>query len=150
MLERSNCGPVIGIACLPGALWSKSDSGHSPLMSGTCRVLIIEDKPLIAMQVRQVLEGEGANSFAFAVTQEGAVAAAVSHPPDFITSDVELINGPGPLAVSAIHWQLGDVPVVFITATRAGCAPCAPPGKVLCKPLDETELANVFHQLVEL
>lgn len=119
-------------------------------MSCTCHVLIIEDEPLIAMQVRDVLEGEGATSFAFADTQDGAIAAAISHPPDLITSDVKLNSGTGPIAVGAIHEQLGDVPVVFITATPSECAPCAPPGQVLCKPIDETELAEVFHELVPL
>lgn len=119
-------------------------------MSNTCHILIIEDEPLIAMQVCDVLADEGANSFSFADTQEGAIAAAISHPPDLITSDVNLIKGTGPLAVSAIQRLLGDVPVVFITATPTECAPCAPPGQVLCKPLDESQLADVFHELVEL
>lgn len=110
-------------------------------------VLIIEDEPLIAMQVRDILEDEGASSFAFADDQESAVASALSHPPALITSDVRLTNGTGPLAVRAIQEQLGDVPVIFITATPADCQPCAPPGQVLDKPVDRAKLASVFHAL---
>ena len=114
-----------------------------------CHVLIIEDEPLIAMQVRDILEDEGANSFTFADTQEGAVASALLHPPDVITSDVKLIHGTGPLAVGVIQENLGDVPVIFITATPAECEPCAPPGQVLEKPVDKAKLAAVFHELAD-
>lgn len=116
-------------------------------MKNRCHVLIIEDEPLIAMLVRDILEDEGVTSFAFADTQDGALASAVSHPPDVITSDVKLIRGTGPLAVNAIHEKLGDVPVIFITATPADCQPCAPPGQVLGKPVDQAKLAAVFHEL---
>ena len=117
-------------------------------MKDRCHVLIIEDEPLIAMLVRDILQDEGATSFAFADTQEGALASAVSQPPDVITSDVKLIRGTGPLAVNAIHEKLGDVPVIFITATPADCQPCNPPGQVLRKPIDPIELATAFNELV--
>lgn len=53
-------------------------------MTTECHVLIIEDEPLIAMHVRDILEDEGATSFAFADTQDAAVASAISHPPDHL------------------------------------------------------------------
>jgi CheY-like chemotaxis protein len=112
-----------------------------------CHVLIIEDEPLIAMLMRDLLEDEGATSFAVADTQAGAVAAAISKPPALITSDVKLTVGTGPLAVSAIHEELGPIPVIFITGTPADCHPCNPPGRVLQKPLDQAEFAAAFHEL---
>lgn len=84
-----------------------------------CHVLIIEDEPLIAEVLRCLLEGEGASSFDYADTEEGAIAAAVGRRPDIITSDVKLLAGTGPRAVNAIHNQLGDIPVIFVTATPA-------------------------------
>ena len=113
-----------------------------------CHVLIIEDEPLVAMQVRYLLEDEGATSFAFAETEDDAIAAAISQHPVLITSDVKLARGNGPLAIQEIHRQLGDIPVIFITATPEACKPCNPPGKVLCKPLDEAELAAAFHEML--
>jgi CheY-like chemotaxis protein len=112
-----------------------------------CHVLIIEDEPLIASVVRELLEDEGATSFAFAQTQQDAVDAAIAHPPALITSDVKLTAGTGPLAVDAIHQQLGSIPVIFITASPAECEPCQPPGVVLCKPIDRAALARAFHQM---
>jgi CheY-like chemotaxis protein len=112
-----------------------------------CHVLIIEDEPLVAMLVRQILEDEGATSFSFADTQANAVAAAISHPPALITSDVKLFAGTGPLAVSAIHEELGPIPVIFITGTPADCHPCNPPGRVLQKPLNQAEFAAAFREI---
>lgn len=112
-----------------------------------CHVLIIEDEPLIAMQLRDILEDEGAGSFDFAGTQESAIAAAASHHPDLITSDVKLIAGSGPLAVKAIQEALGNVPVIFITATPDACVPCDPPGRVLCKPVVKDELVAALDDL---
>ena len=113
-----------------------------------CHVLIIEDEPLVAMQVRDLLEDEGATSFAFAETEEGAVAAAIAHHPVLITSDVKLARGNGPFAIQEIHRQLGEIPVIFITGTPEDCKPCNPPGKILGKPLIEAELVAAFHEMV--
>ncbi len=112
-----------------------------------CHVLIIEDEPLLAMLLSDLLGDEGATSFSFADTQDGAVAAAMVRPPVLITSDVRLAAGTGPLAVEAIHNALGPIPVIFITGTPADCHPCNPPGKVLRKPLNHDEFLSAFHEL---
>lgn len=112
-----------------------------------CHVLIIEDEILVAMLIQDVLEEEGATSFAFAATQEEAVAAARARPPALITSDVKLLNGTGPHAVTEILAQLGPVPVLFITATPEDCEPCRPPALILEKPVNAAKLATAFHQL---
>lgn len=115
-----------------------------------CHVLIIEDHPMIAMLLQDALEDEGATSFSFAATQHDAIALALQYPPTIITSDVNLLEGTGPRAVEQIHRHLGDVPVIFITATPDVCQPCAPPGIVLVKPVNPRQVAAAFHQLVTL
>jgi CheY-like chemotaxis protein len=112
-----------------------------------CHVLIIEDEPVVADILRCLLEDEGALSFDFAETEAEAVAAAMAHRPDFITSDVKLTAGTGPRAVSTIHDRLGEIPVIFVTATPGDCAPCNPPGRVLCKPIDCVQFAKTYHEL---
>lgn len=119
-------------------------TGTTELM---CHVLIIEDEPVFAEVLRCLLEDEGAETFDYADTEDAAVAAALRHSPDIITSDVKLLSGTGPQAVSAIHERLGDIPVIFITATPADCEPCNPPGRILRKPIDCDELAEAFHEL---
>jgi CheY-like chemotaxis protein len=115
-----------------------------------CHILIIEDEPLIAMLVRDLLEEEGATSFSFAETQETAVPAAKLEPPALITSDVKLVEGTGPLAIVAIDHRLGPIPVIFVTGTPADCKPCNPPGRVLTKPFNNTELASAFHEMAQI
>lgn len=110
-----------------------------------CHVLIIEDEALIAMDLQQLLEGEGATSFDFAATEEDAIAAAIRHRPDLITSDVKLSRGSGPSAIRAIHETLGVIPVIFITGTPADCTPCGPPGVVLTKPVDARAVKAAFR-----
>lgn len=113
-----------------------------------CHVLIIEDDPLIAMNIQALLEDEGATSFDFAVSQEEAVAAALARRPELITSDVKLTQGTGPAAVQEIYRQLGELPVIFISGTPDDCQPCNPPGIILSKPFREEALKAAFHRMV--
>lgn len=110
-------------------------------------VLIIEDEPFVAMDIQQLLEDEGVTSFAFADSEEEAVASAAMTRPDMITSDVKLLSGTGPHAVRTIQQQLGSIPVIFITGTPEDCAPCEPPGVVLSKPMSASAVIKAFHTL---
>lgn len=112
-----------------------------------CHVLIIEDEPLVAMDLRMTLEDEGATSFDFAATESEAIALARARPPQLITSDVRLLEGSGPQAVRRIMQELGELPVIFITGTPEACIPCEPPALILTKPLRDGELADVFRAL---
>ena len=115
-----------------------------------CHVLIIEDEPLIALDIQAMLAAEGATSFDLAMTEAEAVAAARAHPPEFITSDVHLLEGTGPGAVRTITAEQGVVPVLFITATPEACDGCDPPAAVLRKPVRPVSLAATFRQLAGL
>ena len=112
-----------------------------------CHVLIIEDEPLIAMDLQLLLEGHGATSFAFAAAETEAIIAAHEHRPDLITSDVTLIEGTGPKAVEIIRRDLGPVPVIFITAMPHLCMSCSAPARVLAKPLDRPAIGAAFREL---
>lgn len=112
-----------------------------------CHVLIIEDAAMIAEMLRDLLEEHGATSFAFAVSQSEAVTSAIAKRPGFITSDVTLVEGTGPLAVAEIQAKLGPVPVIFITATPGGCRPCATDAPIFLKPFNRAEIARVFREL---
>ncbi|MEE4454924.1 response regulator [Novosphingobium resinovorum] len=109
-------------------------------------VLIIEDEPLIAMSIQNALEDAGATSFHIVENETDAVISARDHRPAFITSDVELKEGTGPAAVRTIHDELGDIPVVFVTATPDKCIPCDPPGSVLAKPFANDDLELAFRR----
>lgn len=112
-----------------------------------CHVLIIEDEPLVAMDLQSLLEAEGAKSFAIADTEEDAIALALNQKPDVITSDVKLLRGTGPHAVAQIHDHFGAIPVIFITGSPEDCEPCNPPGVVLGKPVNARAVVAAFHQM---
>ena len=112
-----------------------------------CHVLIIEDEPMIAMLLQDMLEEAGATSFAFAATEKDAVELAVRHVPAVITSDVRLLEGTGPRAVEQIHELLGEIPVIFITASPESCRQGIPASVVMVKPVSCREVATVFQQI---
>jgi CheY-like chemotaxis protein len=105
-------------------------------------------RPLIALNIEFMLEEEGVTSFDVAATETDAITAAMANRPQLITSDVKLLAGTGPAAVSEIHRRIGDVPVIFITGTPEDCKPCNPPGIVLRKPFAARELRAAFNRMV--
>ena len=111
-----------------------------------CHVLIIEDEPLVASSIEDLLALEGATSFAIAGSQKEAVAAAMSKRPSVITSDVNLLEGTGPAAVAEIYERMGPVPVIFVTGNPELCKPCNPPGSILAKPFTDQALRAAFRE----
>lgn len=112
-----------------------------------CHVLIIEDEPLIALDLEELLGRWGALTFSFAESQRGAIDASRKIRPDFIVSDVSLPEGSGPLAVQAIRGELGPIPAIFVTATPEACAPCDPPGQIFRKPMDRPAIGAAFRRM---
>jgi CheY-like chemotaxis protein len=110
-----------------------------------CHVLIIEDEPFVALDIEAVLAPAGATSFSFAQSQSEAVPMALAHPPAFITSDVRLSEGTGPLAVCDIHQALGAIPVIFITGTPGACFPRGLSEPVFTKPFDRGAIVQAFQ-----
>lgn len=111
-------------------------------------VLIIEDEPFVAILIEDVLRAQGFSSVTIAASQSEAVAAALAHRPDLITSDVCLAEGNGPIAVQTICEQLGPIPVIFVTGTPAECTPCDPNNIILDKPLDHLAMAAAIRHLI--
>jgi CheY-like chemotaxis protein len=111
-----------------------------------CHVLVIEDEALIAMLIEDCLMEQGATSVCIAVSEAEAISAAEHHRPDFITSDVRLLDGTGPAAVEAILQLYGDIPVLFITGSPEECGSC-PPEAIIRKPVSTVEVGQRFRML---
>ena len=109
-----------------------------------CHVLIIEDDPFVAMEIHATVGQAGATSVSFADTEGDAVASARDTRPEVIISDVVLLRGYGPQAVSTIHAEHGVIPAIFITGTPEQCHGCAP-DYVLEKPFSPERLAALFR-----
>jgi CheY-like chemotaxis protein len=108
-------------------------------------VLIIEDEILIALDLAEQLEDYGAFSFAFASSEERALAAAKERRPDVITCDVTLAQGFGPRAIRAIHEEEGPIPTIFVTGTPDDTLMAYQPCVILQKPVDQTSLVEAFR-----
>ncbi len=79
-------------------------------------VLIIEDEPVIAMDLEALLEDLGHNVVFIARTHREALAAMEEHTPGLVLADMRLADGSSGL--DAVNEILGfcQAPVVFITA----------------------------------
>lgn len=79
-------------------------------------VLIIEDEPLIAMDLEHLVQDLGHRVTALAATHSEAVAAATKERPGLVLADIQLADGSSGIdAVNDIQAAI-DVPVIFITA----------------------------------
>ncbi len=79
-------------------------------------VLIIEDEPIIAMDIETIVRDLGHNVTGVAVTRDEAVAQARAHPPGLVLADIQLADDSS--GIDAVRDILAEfsVPVIFITA----------------------------------
>jgi DNA-directed RNA polymerase specialized sigma24 family protein len=79
-------------------------------------VLIIEDEPLIALDLQSLVEELGHRVVKISATRGRAVADAAEHRPGLILADIQLADGSS--GVDAVNEILASfsVPVIFITA----------------------------------
>lgn len=103
--------------------------------------LIIESEFFTGQVIEDSLCLLGYTSFAIAVDEEQAIAAATERCPDLITADVQLIEGCGIGAVQSIC-QEKPIPVLYITAlallVRERCAEAV----IIQKPFSVSELRD--------
>jgi CheY-like chemotaxis protein len=112
-------------------------------------VLVIEDEPLIALDLKRMLEGLG-HRVAIARTHQDALNAANAKRPGLVIADIRLADGSSGLdAVNDLLRHL-TVPVVFVTAfperLAAGRGP--EPTFLIRKPFREEALAAIVSQVL--
>ncbi|MGM0584921.1 MAG: response regulator [Pseudomonadota bacterium] len=112
------------------------------------RALIIEDEPVIAMDVEAILDGMGHQVIDVAATREEAVAIARRERPDLILADIRLADGSS--GIDAVQDILGfaDAPVIFVTAyperLLTGARP--EPTYLITKPFETASLRAAVSQ----
>lgn len=117
--------------------------------SATGMVMIIEDEPIIAMQLQAIVEELGHTVTGIARTQAEAVALAGKQTPDLIMSDIQLADkSSGVDAVNEILRDIGDMPVIFITAfpERLLTGERPEPAFLITKPYTEDEVRSSVSQ----
>ncbi len=80
------------------------------------RVLIIEDEPIIALDLKGIVEEMGHDVTAMASTLDEAVLAARAEPPGLVLADIQLADGSSGIDAVNRVLTLNAVPVIFITA----------------------------------
>jgi CheY-like chemotaxis protein/DNA-directed RNA polymerase specialized sigma24 family protein len=80
------------------------------------RVLVIEDEPLIAMDLEALVEGLGHSVVGNARTHDEAVTMARRERPGLILADIRLADGSSGLEAVNDILATFEVPVIFITA----------------------------------
>ncbi|UPY38795.1 response regulator [Sediminicoccus sp. KRV36] len=114
------------------------------------KVLIIEDEPIIAMDLRMLVEDCGHTVIGVAATEADAVRLAAEHSAGLILADINL--GRGGNGINAVRQILTrmEVPVIFVTAypedllTAEGLEPAF----VMRKPFDRFMLAVFTYQAI--
>lgn len=108
-------------------------------------VLVVEDEPIVAMQLQESLEGMGYTVPAIVDSGDEVLSAVLTHRPDLILMDIKLrsfIDGVD--AAKRVKLVCANTPVIYLTAypskgsqDRAmGTSPAA----YLVKPVADSEL----------
>ena len=116
-------------------------------MSG--RVMIIEDEPIIAIDLQSIVTGMGHDVTGIARTRTEATALARQAPPDLILADIQLADkSSGIDAVRDILEALGERPVIFITAfpERLLTGARHEPAFLIAKPFEEDQVRSAVSQ----
>ncbi|QNO28584.1 response regulator [Sphingopyxis sp. OPL5] len=114
------------------------------------RILIIEDEPIIAMDIEMIVRDLGHDVVAVATTHSEAVAEAQAHTPSLVLADIQLAdNSSGIEAVQEILTGL-KVPVIFITAfpERLLTGDRPEPAFLLTKPYQPATLRAAISQVL--
>jgi DNA-directed RNA polymerase specialized sigma24 family protein len=93
-----------------------NDASHQLATQVATDVLIIEDEPLIAMDLEALVESLGHRVTGVARTEQEALRLAQSKRPGLVLADIQLADGSS--GIDAVNAMLGkfEVPVIFITA----------------------------------
>ncbi|WP_430420981.1 response regulator [Phenylobacterium sp.] len=103
-------------------------------------VLIIEDEPVIALELELLLTDLGFGSFDIADTPEDALARARERRPDLITADYRITGGTGVAAIEMITTAIGEPRVIYVTGNAGQFDPGA--HAVVDKPILASALAR--------
>ncbi len=111
-------------------------------------VLIIEDEPLVAFDLREIVEGLGHSIVGVARTHAQAVAAIAVSRPGLILADIQLADRSS--GIEAVNEILGSLstPVIFVTAYPERFLNGEPPEPafLIAKPFSVDGLKAVISQ----
>ncbi|MFN3274755.1 MAG: response regulator [Paracoccus sp. (in: a-proteobacteria)] len=113
------------------------------------KVMVIEDEMIIAMDLKGIVQAMGHEITGVARTHTAAIELAGKHRPDLILADIQLADGSsGVDAVNELLRDLGDIPVIFITAfpERLLTGDRPEPAFLISKPYSEEQVRSAVSQ----
>ena len=124
------------------------EAGRELAADMATEILIIEDEPLIAMDLEALVEGLGHNVTGVARTRTEAVKLAASKRPGLILADIQLADGSSGLDAVNDLLKSFEVPVIFITAypERFLTGERPEPAFLIAKPFQPANVSAVISQ----
>ncbi len=113
-------------------------------------VLIIEDEPLIALDLKRILEDIGHRVVAVARTRVDAIRAATDHKLGLVLADIRLADGSSGLDAVDDILKSFTVPVVFVTAfpERLSTGRSPEPTFLIPKPFRDDSVKAIVSQVL--
>ncbi len=113
-------------------------------------VLVIEDEPLIALDLQRILEGLGHRVVSTVRTHKDALTAAKLKRPGLVIADIRLADGSSGLDAVNDILRSFTVPVVFVTAypERLTTGHGPEPTFLIPKPFREHAVAAIVSQVL--
>lgn len=112
-------------------------------------VMVIEDEAIIAMDIQSIVTAMGHSITGNPRTRDAAVAMGRQKRPDLILADIQLADGSSGIdAVNELLKELGDIPVIFITAfpERLLTGERPEPAFLITKPYREEQVRSAVSQ----
>ena len=113
------------------------------------KVMVIEDETIIAMDLKGIVQSMGHDVTGIARTHSAAVELAHGKRPDLILADIQLADGSSGIdAVNELLRDMGDIPVIFITAfpERLLTGERPEPAFLISKPYTEEQVRSAVSQ----
>jgi two-component system, response regulator PdtaR len=107
-------------------------------------VLIVEDEPIIALLLGDVVKSMGHLVCNIVATEAAAVEIALSCRPDLMIVDAGLRDGSGIVAMQTILKQQA-MPHIFVTGDKRGVQQLAPDATILEKPFFVPDLERAIE-----
>ena len=114
----------------------------------TTSVLIIEDEPLISMQLEDLVTGLGHDICGTAATRTQAAQVVAEKTPGLVLADIQLADGSSGLDAVDDILAIANVPVIFITAypERLLTGDRPEPTYLVTKPFQESTVRTAISQ----
>ncbi|MGJ0238721.1 response regulator [Novosphingobium fluoreni] len=145
--SREDCADILGVETVEVDTLVRQAIEEIESES-TTDVLIIEDEPLISMQLEGLVSELGHNVVGTAATRSQALELFRNNPAGLVLADIQLADGSSGIDAVEDLLKFGDVPVIFITAypERLLTGERPEPTYLVTKPFQEATVRAAISQ----